>query len=98
MPIKGITVDEESIIQTILTPYKNKYDFFYYGSRVKGNYRPLSDLDIMIKGDKEADINDINTIKTNFDNSNLPFIVNISDFYNLEEYFYKLIEQDLVKA
>ena len=34
--IKGINEKEECIIQGILKDYP--YDFFYYGSRVKGNY------------------------------------------------------------
>lgn len=52
MPIKGITLEEEKIILSILEPYKNKYDFYYYGSRVKGNFRSLSDLDILLTSKK----------------------------------------------
>ena len=49
MPIKGVTQEEEQIIKSILAPYKDDYEFYYYGSRVKGNFRPLSDLDILVK-------------------------------------------------
>ena len=48
MPIKGIKPEEEIIIKSILEPYKSKYEFYYYGSRVKGNFRFLSDLDILV--------------------------------------------------
>ena len=47
MLIKGVKIEEENIIKTILEPYKHKYEFYYYGSRVKGNFRFLSDLDIL---------------------------------------------------
>ncbi len=97
MPIKGVTENEENIIKSVLEPYKDKYNFYYYGSRVKGNYRFLSDLDIMVRGIELVNLSDINDMKDKFDKSNLPYVVNIADFNNLDEKFYKLIEADLVK-
>lgn len=93
--IKGITSKECNIIKTILELYKNKYEFYFYGSRVRGNFRPLSDLDILVKSKNNIDLNDIDNIKTFFDESTLPYVVNLS--YELDEDFYKLIEKDLVK-
>lgn len=95
MPIKGVTLEEEKIILSILEPYKNKYDFYYYGSRVKGNFRPLSDLDILLLSKNDIEINDIYTLKEAFDESILPYVVNIS--YNVDNKFYNLIKEELVK-
>ena len=40
--IKGINATEELIIKKILKPYQQEFKFFYYGSRVKGNFeKPL---------------------------------------------------------
>ena len=97
MPIKGVTENEENIIKSVLEPYKDKYNFYYYGSRVKGNFRFLSDLDIMVRGIELVNLSDINDMKDKFDKSNLPYVVNISDYHNLDEDFYKLIKTDLVK-
>lgn len=97
MQIKGITNAERIEIDSILKPYKDRYKFYCYGSRVKGNFRPLSDLDIMIKGEKKVDINDIETLKTLFDNSNLFYVVNLVDFYNLSDTFYNIIKKDLIQ-
>ena len=93
--IKGITSKECNIIKTILELYKNKYEFYFYGSRVRGNFRPLSDLDILVKSKNNIDLNDIDNLKNFFDESTLPYVVNLS--YELDEDFYKLIEKDLVK-
>lgn len=60
---------------------------------MKGNFRPLSDLDILVEG-KSIDLNDIEALKTAFDNSLLPYVVNLS--YELDENFYNLIKDDLV--
>lgn len=93
----GVTQEELNIIKSIIEPYKNEYKFCAYGSRVKGNFRQLSDLDLMIKGKTNANLNDIESLKELFDESNLPYVVNICDYYNLSESFYDIIKQDLVE-
>lgn len=93
----GVTEQELNIIKSIIQPYKDEYKFFVYGSRVKGNFRPLSDLDLMIKGKTHANLNDIENLKDDFDNSNLSYIVNIADYYNISESFYDIIKKDLVE-
>ena len=95
MPIKGVNSAEEGIIKTILEPYRAKYDFYYFGSRVKGDFRELSDLDILVEGRNKIELNDIDDIKTAFDESRLPYVVNIvcepdSDFFGM-------VKPDLVK-
>ena len=95
--IAGITDTEIKIIDNILTPYYSEYSFFFYGSRVKGNFEKISDLDILIKGEKEISEIELEDIKHDFDNSKLPYIVNFVDFHSLDDKFYKLIEPTLVK-
>ena len=96
MPIKGLTEKEETIVKEILKPYFSKYDFYFYGSRVKGNFRPLSDLDILMKSNTDINLNDIDEIKEKFDESDLSFVVNLA--YNVDEKFYNLIFCDLIKV
>ncbi len=97
MKIKGISDDEMAVIKSIIQPFCSRYEFFAYGSRVKGNFRKLSDLDILIKSNSEIDFSDIEIIKQNFDESDLPYIVNLSDRKTMSESFYKIIEPDLIK-
>ena len=40
--IKGVTSNEEKIIKDILSKYP--YNFFYYGSRVKGDFTTFFQL------------------------------------------------------
>ena len=96
MTIKGLTEKEANIVKEILNPYLEKYDFYFYGSRVKGNFRKLSDLDILVQTNSEIDFNDIDDIREKFDNSDLSFIVNLA--YDVEDKFYALIKKDLVKV
>ncbi len=90
--IKGVNAKEEKIIKSILKKYDG--EFYYYGSRVKGGYTKASDLDILMKS---GNSNDIERINLEFNNSYIPYIVNVSRFEDMDEHFYKLIEKDLVK-
>lgn len=91
--IKGVTDKEYKIIKSILKDYCG--DFFAYGSRTKGDYSELSDLDILVKSKDCEKI--IPELKIKFDNSYLPYIVNFIDYNTIDEKFYNLIKNDLVK-
>ncbi len=95
--IKGMTSEEQQAVEEILAPYMNDYSFYYYGSRVKGNFSNLSDLDILIEGDISPD--KLSKLKYEFNESiKLPFIVNLALKNSMDEYFYNLIKNDLVKV
>ena len=93
--IKGITEQEEKIIKSILNNYP--YEFYYYGSRVKGDYTKGSDLDILIKNDDEIEQSVLNEINLKFNESLIPYRVNFSLFNEISKTFYNLIKNDLVK-
>ena len=94
--IKGITSTEEEIIKSILQKYP--YDFYYYGSRVKGDFSKSSDLDILLKSDKEIPYSVIDNIELKFNESKIPYIVNISQYATIDKNFYNLIKKDLIKV
>lgn len=96
--ISGITEKEEVIIKDILKKYNDNYSFYYYGSRVTHNFSKCSDLDILIKGKTSMPLKILNQIRALFDLSDLPFVVDLSDYHNMEEKFYNLIKDNLVKV
>lgn len=95
--IKGISEQEKQIIAEILSVYKPEYQFWAYGSRVKGNFWEASDLDILIKGKKQMPFDMLEDLKHKFDESLLPYVVNFSDYYKTDEKFYLLIQPDLTE-
>lgn len=92
--IKGLSEKEEDIIKSILRKYP--YEFYYYGSRVKGDFSKSSDLDILLKAEN-TDYHEISKLKDEFNNSKIPFVVNISIYSNMDKDFYKIIEPSLVR-
>ena len=89
--IKGINEKEYKIIKNILQKYNAK--FYAYGSRVKGDFSELSDLDILVKSQKDI----IPELKEKFDTSYLPYIVNFTDANSVDKKFYNLIKNDLTE-
>ena len=93
--IKGITEKEREIINNIINKYP--YEFYAYGSRVKGDFTKGSDLDILIKSDNQIPIKIIEELKLKFNESRIPYIVNIVIFNDISDDFFNLIKKDLTK-
>lgn len=66
------TQDYQILIQIL---YKFPYNFYAYGSRVKGVARKFSDLDLCYQEEIPSEI--IYQIKEELEESNLPFIVEL---------------------
>ena len=94
--IKGINEKQFNIIYDIIKDFKN-FDFYIYGYRVNGNFSTNSDLDIIAKNSYEIPYDILEELKLKFDQSDLPFIVHISDFHKLDPCFLNLIENSMVK-
>ena len=65
-----------------------------YGSRVSGKARPYSDLDLAVAGPSRLDRDTIRLLKEDFENSELPFRVDVMDWHQIGEKFRKIIEKD----
>ena len=55
-----------------------------FGSRAKGNYRLGSDVDLAIMN-KGVDVKRLNKLKSNFEESSLPYKVDLVNFTRLEK-------------
>lgn len=92
--IKGITDKEYLIIKEILKGYPTD-KFYAFGSRVKGDFSALSDLDVLVVSDNFEKI--IARLKHDFDESYLPYVVNFTDCNSVEDSFYNIIKNDLTE-
>ncbi|MBQ7612914.1 MAG: nucleotidyltransferase domain-containing protein [Spirochaetaceae bacterium] len=92
----GISTVEKQILRDILSEYMQDFSFYCYGSRVKGTHSAVSDLDVLIKGEKEMPLCSLCTLKESIDESDLPYIVNFTDYHLIDQEFYNLIKDDLV--
>lgn len=69
---------------------------YFFGSRVKGTAKKYSDADIALDSPKLNE-NILYKIKNEFENSTIPYEVDVIDINNISERFLKQIKNDLTK-
>ncbi len=72
---------------------KHPYEFFVFGSRAKGDNKKFSDLDLAYKA--EIPKAELSLIREEFEQSNLPYKVDLVDLKSCSEEFKQLIAGDL---
>lgn len=80
------------IVRNILKKYP--YTFYAFGSRVKGTQKKLSDLDLCFTEDIPWSVR--SHIDEDFEESDLPFKVDVVDWNMCDENFRALIAKDMV--
>ena len=82
---------ELRIVKDILKNYASDYEVLVFGSRVAGNTHEYSDLDIAFKGTDKIDLLVLAAIKEEFQNSDIPFRVDVIDFNRISSEFQSII-------
>jgi predicted nucleotidyltransferase len=75
----GLTEKQLELIKHVLAPYTKQIDkVCLFGSRATGSYRENSDIDLVIHGVTEEKV--INRLWTLFDESSLPYKVDVKGY------------------
>ncbi|HLC07121.1 MAG TPA: nucleotidyltransferase domain-containing protein [Candidatus Babeliales bacterium] len=80
------------IVQKILSKYP--YSFYAFGSRARGNPKPLSDLDLCFFDHIPSNV--LSRLDEDFEESDLPYKVDIVDWNKCSDTFRAIIKKDLV--
>jgi type I restriction enzyme S subunit len=94
-PTIGITPNQKKIILQLLDHYIPNTKVWIYGSRVKGTARKNSDLDMVAFSNKKQNLQ-IDHLREAFDESDLPFRVDLFNWDDVPEQFHQNIEDDYV--
>jgi predicted nucleotidyltransferase len=84
---------QRGIISGILQTHASGYEVRAYGSRVNGTSHAGSDLDLVVIGNEKPGWENIAKLKEAFEESNLPFRVDILDWNSIPESFQKNIKR-----
>lgn len=79
----GLTQRDMATIENILKKHFTITHVCIFGSRAKGNYKFGSDIDLVIM-DENISEKEMSTIKSEFEDSNLPYTVDILDYHHLD--------------
>lgn len=88
-----IKQDELDKIIEILNRFVSNHKVVAFGSRVRGNAKKYSDLDIAIYGKEKLDVKTIAQIKEEFEETDIPFRIDILDYNNISDEFKKIIDE-----
>ncbi|MBT3456219.1 nucleotidyltransferase domain-containing protein [bacterium] len=91
MSSHGISSEDMKILKNILDSYNCVYVF---GSRVKGSYKKFSDLDICLK--KNISDYEYELLAEKFENSDLPFTVDVVEYCKVSDSFKKVIDKEAI--
>lgn len=91
-----IYLDEANItiVKDILKKLLPKRTVLAFGSRVKGNIKPQSDLDLCIMGEHPLTFENLALLKEAFSESDLPIRVDIVEWINITPEFQGIIKNN----
>lgn len=87
-----LTAAELAIVQRILAAHVPELEVWAYGSRVTGNRKPWSDLDLAIVANTRLPHALLTAIEWDFEESDLPFKVDVTDLAAISPEFRARIE------
>jgi predicted nucleotidyltransferase len=79
----GLPDETIETLQTSFQKYDGLQEVILYGSRAKGNYRNGSDIDITLCTDERFTDDDLLHLMRDFDDSNMPYFVDVSIYNTL---------------
>lgn len=87
--------DEAEIVREILQSHLPDREVWVFGSRIGDNPKPYSDLDLLVRGDS-LPAGTLVALKEAFEESNLPFQVDIVEWATTSGTFRRIIEAKYV--
>ena len=93
-----IDLSEEHLetVKRILKDHVPDCEVRVFGSRVTGNAKPYSDLDLAVVGEARLDFDTVRLLEEAFETSALPFRVDVLDWNSISESFRRVIEKKYI--
>lgn len=92
----NIKPEHRKIVCDILARHLPGREVQVFGSRANGTAKPHSDLDLVIMGDELLPVTTTRTLRDAFDDSDLPFQVDLVEWAGTSEEFRKVIASSAI--
>lgn len=89
-----LSESEKKIVEHILQKHIPQRVVWAFGSRVHGNVKPYSDLDLAILGDAPLNLAEHADLADDFSESDLPFKVDLVDWNQIDDGFQQIIREN----
>lgn len=80
----GLTEPQIEAIQGVLALHTHVEKAVLYGSRAMGNFRPGSDIDLVLMGD-QLSLDDVLAIANELDDLLLPYKIDLSSWHDIDQ-------------
>lgn len=98
MQLLDVRPDHLRLVQEILRKHVPEAEVWVFGSRAKWLARDTSDLDLCIRGDVPLSFEKMGALREAFEESDLPWKVDVVDWATTSESFRKIIDRDKVEV
>lgn len=87
-----------TLVKQILFRYlePKDYSLFIFGSRASGENKKYSDIDIGVEGKKPVKFLTLAKLQDAFEESNLPYIIDLVDFATVSDSFKKIAKKNSI--
>jgi len=89
----NLTQQQLEIVKNILHEYVPDAEVRAFGSRVTNKVKAYSDLDLVVLPSTKLDLKILYRLRDAFEESELPFRVDVLDWYRITDSFKKIINQ-----
>jgi type I restriction enzyme S subunit len=96
-PLLDIGDNERLIVKTILARHVPDSTVWVFGSRATGKAKKFSDLDLCVKAPCAMSLDLTSALAEDFAESDLPWKVDIVDWWSISEAFRAIIQRDQVQ-
>jgi predicted nucleotidyltransferase len=81
--------DKKIILEILKTNISKEINTLVYGSRINGRAHSGSDLDLVVRTTDNSNLNidEFYKVKNEFNDSNIPFLVDVLDWQVIPDYF-----------
>jgi predicted nucleotidyltransferase len=93
----GLSEQDFQIVCNILDAHVPDRPVYVFGSRATGKARRRSDIDLAIGGEKPLTLQQRGLINLDFEESDLPVMVDVLDLNGIEDDFRRRIARDFVQ-
>lgn len=96
VPPVALNADELAVVKAILVRHVPDASVWIFGSRATGKSKKYSDLDLCIKANRALGLDVMSAMAEDFSESDLPWKVDIVDWFSVSDSFKAIIERDKV--
>ena len=90
----NLSENEINIIKDIFKNHIYEGEVYIFGSRVRGNNKKFSDIDLAVNINRKLSLSEISAIKYDFDESDLIYTADIIDYNSISEEFKNIIDSN----